>query len=1176
MYFCEKIIRHFYMSSIYHHFKLNKVDNKNYFSAHNIKFLMCFLFLGATLCSLSSCKDHMSFGFGTNKGNGFSIRISTPITNRIVTRDNTIDADKVFDLYLVNFTTDGKFLSYQRIDLTEDADATDKVQNDNTPYDFTIYGINAPSQSERYIYAFANLEHAPLQYAESVQSLLNTIQTATPSTLSMESLKEQVFSLSENTPNRLERHGLNNKRVGYIMSGFYKGPDASAPDAYCKFPEQQGTLPGLIRLKRIDAHIAVTIEPTPGRTFQLLYYTLRQVPRKSYLFEKEQDVSTTTYNEAEKINTVESGEGGFFDEWRKTNFISTGTAYSFDFFMPENRQTPKKAINIENDSTAYHQRDLPQWTNSERKVTRQQGDTNIWEYANDYSTYLIIEGLYQGPVDIAGDDPTRHFFTDDEEDITRNGTAHVKYYIHLGDFSPNSDGIRNHNDFNTHRNNDYTYHITVKGVNNIYVKASRNKLETQPGAVGEIVIPIGSSILLDAHNETVNLNFTYNEAREAIENPEDIESVLSFKVFTPFNIYYQNGVDPQADPSNTSWIRFTLAPKDEDNNYLLDSYSDYSNQNNRLMSITDVTELIQESLKWKIRQDSTDPLHDAFAAYEPTYELSKHLFDSNGNLSFTCFVNENFYDEKNETEDNIFITETQHYYHEGMNLGQRMRDTEYQTYLSETLRKIPTTLMNSRHPDLQRPYWKIFTNKEPRNFNLLLRSKISSDSHTQLYITHRLISQRSIQSFFSTDLQYDREYHFGGLRIPAMLRGYGLETTEETGIVSRRKPPYFNPNRADQLNGRYNHLMEGGPWLRELNDQLWSKFIDASINGKTSTTSRVNALQRGYQQLQYGCLQRNRDYNRNGKIDIDELQWYIPAIEQAVGVNIAYQAFFHDEAKFIYGFTPATQRISLMTSSGNLDLLWISEMFAISSVPFDSKIRYRCFRNIGNYPSGIPENNENTKPQTYMIVGDLNGHFVVNTSLLTAKGSYTQPRTTNYPYRTDRFDPQLKLFPNVMFANGYWQTSIQNTNSNYERENVVKYCDLLNQKKLPDGEVNPLFEKEGSYTNWRIPTATELMIQKLSGIRWAMSPIYKYQNGNIIQDFKTFSDRDNYGESYSQLNSITYDTPNGTYYGFQSGSSPNFTRARLLGIRFRCVRDVYPDEMNEATNATNLVKTISN
>ena len=130
--------------------------------------------------------------------------------------------------------------------------------------------------------------------------------------------------------------------------------------------------------------------------------------------------------------------------------------------MPENI---KSAVN-DVDITAYKDRERWDAENSNKDNPVSVSDRKFIN-APANGTYVVLHGLFEGQACTNNYNPEDGSFT--EENVDARAT--VDYIIHLGDWSSN-----NFSSFSNKRNYEYTYTITVNGVDDIVVEVE-NMLE---------------------------------------------------------------------------------------------------------------------------------------------------------------------------------------------------------------------------------------------------------------------------------------------------------------------------------------------------------------------------------------------------------------------------------------------------------------------------------------------------------------------------------------------------------------------------------------------------------------------------------------------------------------------------------------------------------------------------
>lgn len=150
---------------------------------------------------------------------------------------------------------------------------------------------------------------------------------------------------------------------------------------------------------------------------------------------------------------------------------------------------------------------------------------------------------------------------------------------------------------------------------------------------------------------------------------------------------------------------------------------------------------------------------------------------------------------------------------------------------------------------------KKFINADDRTMSVILGPNVfeSKDGHsTYTDLTHGFfnISQRSIKTFY--DL--------------SVANPFGIEQIEETAATSK-----YEGTGNDSDNGYANNPAYSSSSIFGVTKYSWSDYISNGFNGH---------VQMAKDNAEYQCLSRNRDENGDGKIDGEELKWYLPSVNQ--------------------------------------------------------------------------------------------------------------------------------------------------------------------------------------------------------------------------------------------------------------------------------------------------------
>lgn len=267
-----------------------------------------------------------------------------------------------------------------------------------------------------------------------------------------------------------------------------------------------------IHLRRITAKVSFTFQTGEGKDIEFTptSYSIYNYPVSSTLFER---AGWQT-----KSGSVDNSKGTFSGDLVTTGqfkniegmAFSTQTPNSFTFYMYENAQKVKSAL--PEDSYKYRE--------------KRTEDYNVFTYAPDNATYVVVKGTYNGK------DSEGHSISGD-----------VSYTIHLGDFSASTGSNSN---FSVRRNSKYNFTVTINGVNSIIVKIPDDD-GGQPGSDGNIVrTSAETDVTVDAHFANVMIK---------IPKGADFKKYAMISRNPYENIVYSS-TSTDAEPSHVEWIKF--------------------------------------------------------------------------------------------------------------------------------------------------------------------------------------------------------------------------------------------------------------------------------------------------------------------------------------------------------------------------------------------------------------------------------------------------------------------------------------------------------------------------------------------------------------------------------------------------------------------------------------------
>ena len=858
-------------------------------------------------------------------------------------------------------------------------------------------------------------------------------------------------------------------------------------------------------MARITFNIAAEVDRANG-IFRPSTFRVYNIPRSTWLaanfdnnVKRDSDDIQTTYLTSALTNV------GSLDE----------NKYSFTFYMPENIQESKEGL------TDYNQRDM--WNGSSGSATLPQNKE--WTNAPQNSTFVVINGTYAS------------------NDGKYSGT--VNYTVHLGDFG-NGGSMGN---FSIERNYAYTYNMKVLDVGNIIVEAQKgDTTKYQHGAEGDIYDAKKCiyNYNLDAHYEQVYLEYdistiaasvgeyTGKELDDAIANKlvlviqseamdHNANGVVNKRgSVKPYQIYadavrsgatddgkqakkdVMEGAGSSGKPTkgfDYKWIEFYPQSSTEispypgvpswnvDHNLKPDPFDDYTPDSDAetLMDAYDVCVALGKAVK-KLKTKKTINTTERNDGIIITKVDGKYV------ARFTAFVNEYYY---------------------------------YRHPL--THEKLTT--------------WSVLTNKIPREMIIAMSTDVSADGNSSYSQIYSYISQLSMQTFYNSRSM--------------AINAFGIETYNETPIIPFGSPPVNGT--LDDSDGRNNQirLLNEDPDGNQYGD--WNYYIDASQNGWYSTTSTdrtkhklKESAYKGADQNKdasayYACLSRNRDLNGNGKIDDNEVRWYLASLNEYIRMGIgagaisnAAQLYMGDKSTMVKGSYPS-EYINLgslyyTSSSADKRVYWAVEKGSYGAVgsSYDktANLPIRCIRILPAIKT------DQDASAVYGIVAtptvvqeEKNGMIVLNFKSRLVDDLYRgYVEGSLGPHDED--DDENSFYEGVFVAEDYLKD---------KNEDILTYK-LMDVIGAGVSMVNPCAGySEGGYGNWRVPNLVELSAMNALG---------------LLNECKDNNNTNDQAISCTQFSNLE------VRYGFARSSllfCPGANGNELeKEYRIRCVRDVPP------------------
>ena len=809
------------------------------------------------------------------------------------------------------------------------------------------------------------------------------------------------------------------------------------------------------------------------------------------------------------------------------------------FYMPENRKVAKKAISPA--SPGY---------SAERKGY----DLRQKQLKSPVAGATDKPNLQNGETEYAPDlAPYIEFTGELRQNLATGDTpterfGRVTYRIYLGYTAENDPA----NDYDIERNVHYTYNVTIKGMNDLVVEAKSDKAkeeEPAPGVEG-LVYDAHRSFNFDCHYEQGLMRFKKDEL--AIFNPDGTlkdDAMISFAIRTPFCdkiISYTKAELEQLKNNNYIPSKEKKADTDWLKFYIHPStLADNGNEDMQYFSDTGANLLSLEQFLYRLMN-------------EPDYVFNA----ASGLCKVTVYANEFFY-EQNPMQENA---------------------------------------------PKDKNLWKTFANSPDRTFDLLVNTshEISPDGQSRYHQAIVTIRQMSIKTVF--------------VNSPDGMRVWGVENVNETPDLdwSVRAPSepdafynkYYSNGWANtwslmsrRTGGLTDNIMPD-PMLRGKEKTLWQVMTKVNNAKLTLSMDHTNLAMKNYHAT-YACFTpflRNRDNNRDGQMQANEMQWYIPSVCETNMLYVAERVL--PLKSRLVGHAPSDNATALFTSrafmgSTNLTLnspntiIFVEESHSMTPIynfdyqktaspgertPFSD---VRLIRDLG-----ILETSEDHSYHLDEIAKELSKTLINKWT----EDEYLIFRADNLPSNTTRSARAIYELPahnetsqiNTIYQKGFEvakyianridkRKDLDNPNRSGEYY-YETWTTLMNDIEKGNSPCTYYFQNpdQSDLGTWRLPNEAELMIMAGSLFDWddrERPKVYDFggnlsslnmKDGQVIHSRTGFSRRDmNGGRSFSAGYQMYFDG----YLRFvttvdtQWGGDKN----RLVNDRngyVRCVRDL--------------------
>lgn len=564
-------------------------------------------------------------------GEGEPVELTLDVTSRALDKvivkswdPNDEDEAKVNDLRVYIFSESGALVGYKyfgKADLNFSADLDSKEGYNSSA---TLTGIKTKTGTA-YIYAIANAITSQYQVTETdAKEITNIDETdLSSSNLTRENFLAATYSRQAGSYDPRDNT--------FLMSGYVNNGS-----------------PVTIRRKTGGTGVAEIVSPTDDKDKRLKLFKV---------FSKNKLTVETGNDAAGNAISFDPDYMEIHNVPKTVALLPDGTTDASDFETFERVVLDEKYLNFylpENLQSKNKKNTISVWNDREKNTYSDAGKSFV--NAPDNATYLVVHGRYR-----AG-----------------SYVGNVAYTIHLGDFGEKG----SLDNFDVCRNFSYQYTLKINGVNNFIAEAKKEGDGTiakdDPGSEGIVIKTTAAGMLhADCHYEARVMIFNKAEVKGLIDNNfgyilkihtifgeseclivtgdgvyEATQYYLdksSGKVPTPLTTFNTDGTlaDPSlllvggAGEADFNWVHFVKntgeAPSSPPSNSpgcLITS--NHTKQNVCAYPGTDKTMSVFQFLKKLYVAASTDNANG--------------FFDSDGNVYVTCFIDENYYADREWTK----------------------------------------------------------------------------------------------------------------------------------------------------------------------------------------------------------------------------------------------------------------------------------------------------------------------------------------------------------------------------------------------------------------------------------------------------------------------------------------------------------------------------------------------
>lgn len=923
-----------------------------YCNNYTIPVLFSFLFV------LLACRDEMPYGNGgplvVEEGIPGMLTLtvgSVGGASHVVTRATAEEEKNISSLYVfvINVASDdtpsaNPILSRKWFPDTESMKSNGQLK----------IQIPAVSSNSVRIFAIANLN--TVNQLSNNEEILNKLHSVTNAE-ELDQLVARLDMIEDATDPSSTKKALVDRLQGSLLSsGHYSTSNNDSPYAkeelfaldkdistdklIIKNKETGSAANGSIRLHHLDARFNFVVKLAdglpPGAYFKLKSWKVKNLHLQSFVHWQEAALGSGS----DEHGGTADMNGNYIDETISADNADKVTS-SFTFYAFENRHSDAPFADVAAVKEAMKTEGLTlqdgsNFTADQAYVLREKKNADgSFKYAPANAAYVILKGEYYNPKETVGG-------------ITQQCSATVTYLIHLGyigednmetaasgSSSSEEKALVKLNDYRILRNSNYTYTVTVGGVDNIRVEANNNG-ENQPGAEGSVV-DSDFDFQADAHYEQRQILL---DLRSVAARMTQTNAGYSYTVNTPFTsgsvlvTVRNDGSSDRPIALDDKWVRFAYLGNDVFGN-------------------------IPDILHSRIAEGAGYGL-----PYTYTYDVDPGESSAGNPIQLWSPVSllqhlKSWIDIYNTVKDKDVEGDVDPYI--------QLDDGSY-FYLLRYFTVYVDEYYYTRNPvtgTTSNTLWTSFCNADDRTMSIFQGVYDSADKHSHYTRSGLNIRQRSIQTQYST----------GQSGQQLANRAYGIEHTDEYGGSYNITPDYpmlsTSSTPADGLDNTCRGLFDN----KRLVTNVMGEFSWVAANAifplraRTSNGGSGIPAQWESRYVNVAALSRNRDNNRDGEIDLDEIVWYVLSEEQMMHLYVSsflmedplYQTQLWKGDNLCYASSTydTSKGLAIQVAGKGPVVAWMKKGDDSVSETDRKNCYVRCARNLGTPPAM-----QGTKPYT--------------------------------------------------------------------------------------------------------------------------------------------------------------------------------------------------------------------